>query len=252
MFFGPEKDVELGRKYAPQIEKALGGRIPDENIQRYIHQVGQKIARVCHRPDLSYSFAAVEQGGANAIAMPGGYVFITKGLLMELKSEAQLAAVLGHEVGHVVARDSMAAISRQIGMTALVAAAHVGNAPGDVTRATHFITSVLTLQYSREDEKEADLVGMSYMTQAGYDPNGMVETMQALQELQTYRPIEFFSTHPNPERRIAYLEERIARRYATMGTLKTGEQEYAAKILTPLNERKDRVRTQKHQAAAGE
>ena len=242
MFFSPEEDLALGRKYAPYVEKELGGRIPDESLQNYVNRVGQRIARFCHRPDLAYYFAAVDTDMANAIAMPGGYVFITRGLLEELKSEAQLAAILGHEVGHIVARDSMAAMSRQIGMTALVAAAHVGDVPSDVGRATMFITSVLTLQYSREDERDADFVGLSYMSQAGYDPNGIVETMQILQDLQTVRPIEFFSTHPNPENRITYLKERIARRYTTTGPVKKGEEEYAEQVLTPLSEHKKRSR----------
>ena len=244
MFFGPEKDVELGRKYAPYIERELGGRIPDENLQNYINQVGQRIARVCHRPDLSYHFAAVEEEGANAFAVPGGYVYITRGLLKELKSEDHLAAILGHEVGHVVARDTMVAMSRQIGATALLAAAAVSDVPSDVRNATAFITGVLTLQYSRDDEKDADLTGLSYMTQAGYDPNGMVQTMEILAELQTYRPIEFFSTHPNPESRIEYLKERIAQRYATMTGLKQGREEYAERILSPLSKRKSHVNTQ--------
>ncbi len=244
MFFSPEKDIALGRKYAPLIEKELGGRIADENLQNYVNRIGQRIARVCHQPDLSYHFAAVEEEGANAIAVPGGYVYITRGLLKELKSEAQLAAVLGHEVGHVVARDTMAAMSRQVGMTAILAAAAVGDAPGNVTRATAFISGVLTLQYSREDEEDADKTGMTYMVQAGYDPNGMVETMKILQELQTLRPIEFFSTHPNPERRIAYLEERIARRHAGMSGLKVGAEEYAERVLAPLSQPRDRVNTQ--------
>jgi predicted Zn-dependent protease len=236
MFFSPEEDVALGRKYAPYVEKELGGRVPDDNIQNYVNRVGQRIARVCHRPDLSYHFVAIEEGGANALALPGGYIFITKGLLKEFKSEAELAAVLGHEVGHVVARDTMESMSRQIGMTALVAAAHISNVSSDMARASTFITSFLSLQYSRDDEKEADLVGLSYMIQAGYDPNGMVETMQVLQQLQTVRPIEFFSTHPNPENRLAYIRERIAARYANAGTLKKGEEEYARGVTTPLKE----------------
>ncbi|MBN2130545.1 MAG: M48 family metalloprotease [Sedimentisphaerales bacterium] len=238
MFFSPEQDVKLGRKYAPAIEKALQGRIPDETLQSYVHRIGQRIARVCHRPDLSYHFTAVDEPSENAIAVPGGYVYITRGLLERLESEAQLAAVLAHEVGHVVARDTMAAMSRQYGMAALVAAAQVGGAPSDVTRGASFITAVLSLQYSREDERDADLTGLSYMVQAGYDPEGMVETMRILQDLQTVRPVEFFSTHPNPESRLAYLQERIARRYATLGTLKEGRGEYEAAVLSRLEEYK--------------
>lgn len=238
MFFSPEEDVKLGRRYAPEIEAALEGRIPDENVQSYVHRVGQRIARVCHRPDLAYHFTAVDEEAVNAIAVPGGYIYITKGLLKELTSEAQLAAVLAHEVGHVVARDTMAAMSRQLGMTALVAAAHASGAPSDATQAAGFITAVLSLQYSREDEKDADLTGLSYMVQAGYDPQGMVETMQTLQDLQTLRPIEFFSTHPNPESRIAYIEERIARRYARLGQLKRGQEDYETAVRERLKRRR--------------
>jgi predicted Zn-dependent protease len=239
MLFSPDNDVQLGRQYAAPIENELGGRIPDENLQSYVDGVGQRIARVCHRPDMAYHFTAVDDKMTNAIALPGGYIFITRGLLGELKTEGQLAAVLAHEVGHVVARDTMAAISRQLGMTALVAAAHIGGAPAGVAGAADFITAVLSLQYSREDEKEADLTGLSYMTQAGYDPNGIVETMQILQDLQTMRPIEFFSTHPNPERRLAYLKEKIARRYASLGALKRGEQEYQAAVLSKLKKHRN-------------
>lgn len=252
MFFSPEEDVKLGRKYGPEIEKELGGRIPDENLQGYINRVGQKIARVCHRPDLAYHFTAVNEESENAIAVPGGYIFITRGLLENLTSEAQLAAILAHEVGHVVARDTMAAMSRQIGMTALVAAAHIGGAPSDVSRAAGFITAVLSLQYSREDEKDADLTGLSYMTQAGYDPHGIVETMQILQDLQTLRPIEFFSTHPNPESRIAYLKEKIAKRYAGLGTLKKGRQEYETTVISRLKDHKSRSKPQASESPSGE
>lgn len=239
MFFGPDKDVELGRKYAPLVEKELGGRIPEEAIQSYVNQIGQRIAGFCQRPDLSYHFAAIEGGGANALALPGGYVYITKDLLKELKTESQLASVLSHEIGHVVARDTLAAMSQELGMTAIMLAAQAGGS-SDLASGTRFLHAVLGLQYSRDDEKDADLAGLSYMTQAGYDPNGMVETMQILETLQTYRPVEFFSTHPNPESRIAYLQDRIASRYASLGGLKKGEEQYRQKVLAPLNERKKR------------
>lgn len=234
MFFSPENDVKLGRQYAGPIEKELGGRIADENLQRYINDVGQRIARVCHRPDLSYQFVAVDDKMVNALALPGGYIFITRGLLKEMKTEGQLASVLAHEVGHVVARDTMAALSRQFSMAALLAAAHVGGAPGRVARAADFVSAMLSLQYSRDDEREADLTGLSYMTQAGYDPDSIVQTMQILDELQTLRPIEFFSTHPNPESRITYLKDKIATRYTGLSALKTGREDYEEAVLSKL------------------
>jgi predicted Zn-dependent protease len=239
MFFAPDKDVELGRKYAPLVEKELGGRMPEDGLQSYLNRIGQRIAGCCQRPDLAYHFAALEEGGTNALALPGGYIYITRDLLKELKTEAQLAAVLSHEIAHVVARDTLVAMSEQIGMTALVIAAQAGRS-ADLAQGSSFVAAVLSLQYSRDDERDADLAGLSYMTQAGYDPNGMVETMQALEKIQTIRPLEFFSTHPNPESRIAYLQERIARRYASLGGLKKGQEEYAQKVGAPLTERKKR------------
>lgn len=150
MFFSPEKDVAVGRKYAPLIEKELGGRIPDDNLQSYINQVGQKIARVCHQPDLSYHFAAVDDKMINALALPGGYIYITRGLLAELKTEAQLAAVLAHETGHVVARDTMAALSRQIGMFAVLGAVGAGSDSASAVHGASVVAGLLSLQYSRD------------------------------------------------------------------------------------------------------
>jgi predicted Zn-dependent protease len=200
--------------------------------------VGQRIARVCDQPDISYHFTAVEDKMVNALALPGGYIFITRGLLKEIKSEGQMAGVLAHEVGHVVARDTMAALSRQLSMTALVAATAVSGAPGRAVVAADFVSAMLSLQYSRDDEKEADLTGLSYMTHAGYDPNCIVETMQIFDELETARPIEFFSTHPNPDSRIAYLKERITNRYSGLGPLKKGQQEYEEAVLSKVKKHK--------------
>jgi len=247
MFFSPEKDVELGQKYAPRIEKALGGRFANENLQRYVDRIGQRMARVCQRPDIAYYFSVVDHESVNAFAVPGGYVFITRGLLEKLKSEGQLAAILGHEVAHIVARDTMVALSQQLGMGALVAAsAAVGGAgSNDLLAGSMFISQVLTLQYSRDDERAADLAGMSYMTQAGYDPNGAVETMRVLEDLQSIRPIEFFSTHPNPENRIAYLVDRIERRYRMLGELKIGVEDYQQNVLAVLAETEPRRRPSK-------
>ena len=100
----------------------------------------------------------------------------------------------------------------------------------------------LSLQYSRDDEKAADLVGINYLVQAGYDPLAAVETMRILQELQTIRPIEFFSTHPNPVSRVTYLEERIERRYAGLDMLQKGEVEYEVNVLNVLAEHEEHRR----------
>ncbi len=106
MLFGEDQDIVIGRKYAPELEKQLGGRIANEGLQDYMDGVGQKIARISHKPDWEYHFVALEHESVNAFALPGGYIFITRGMLEKLQTEAQLAAILAHETVHVVARDT--------------------------------------------------------------------------------------------------------------------------------------------------
>lgn len=234
MLLAESEDVKLGMSYAPEVEKELGGRIADDGLQSYIDRVGQRIARVCHRPDWDYHFTAVDHESVNAIAVPGGFIFITRGMLEKLSTEAQLAGILGHEVGHVVARDSAAALSREYGMAILLGAIQAAGASGDAMRVATFTKQILGLRYSRKDEQEADLAGMDYMVRAGYAPSGMVETMQMLRDLQEVRPIEFFSTHPLPQNRVVYLSQRIASRYSAVSGLKVGKDEYGQGILARL------------------
>jgi len=234
MLYPEEHDIVIGSKYAPEVEKQLEGKIPDESVQNYLDSVGQRIARISHRPDWEYHFTAVEDKSVNALALPGGYVFITKGMLQKLTTEAQLASILGHEVAHAVARDSAAAISREIGIGILFAAAATQDTPRGAITAANMTRQILGLQYSREDEKEADLAGLDYMVRAGYDPAGMIETIQMLQDEQKVRHIEFFSTHPNPRNRIIYLTQKIQKKYPDLGELKIGKEDYQRHILEHL------------------
>jgi predicted Zn-dependent protease len=234
MLFGEDQDVELGQKYAPELEKEMGGRIDDPDLQEYINRVGQKIVLVSHRRNFEYHFIALNDKSVNALALPGGYVYITKGMLELMTTEAQLAAVLSHEVTHIVARDVAVAMSREIGIGILLAAATPKNTSGGVLIATDLTRQILGLRFSRKDEKEADLAGLDYMVLAGYNPYGMVQTMQILQKQQQTRPVEFFSTHPNPENRVGYLTEEIEYNYPSTEHLKTGKDDYHASVLSAL------------------
>ena len=113
MFYSVEDDFALGKTVAPELLKFLDGRIEDEGLQRYIDRIGQKMALVCHHPDWEYHYTAVEHESVNALALPGGYIYITRGMLEKLETEAQLAAILGHETTHVVGRHSMAQMSKK-------------------------------------------------------------------------------------------------------------------------------------------
>ena len=236
MLVSPTQDVEIGKKYAPEIEKQLGGKIKSDVITQYVNSIGQKVARVSHDKDLKFTFTAVNDASMNALALPGGYIFITRGMLEKLNNESQLAGILAHEALHVTARHSAAAMSQQIGMGILMTAAMTQTSSGAAARAANLTTQLIGLKYSRENEKEADRYGMDYMVKAGYSPNGMVETMQILAEESTQRPVEFFSTHPNPENRVGLLKRHIGKRgydYNYQG-LKVGPKQYKENMLDIL------------------
>jgi len=237
MLIPEEQDVQIGKEYAPEVEKQLGGRIKNEALQNYIDSIGQKIARISHKPYWQYHFTAVNYNMVNALALPGGYVFVTKGMLEKMTTEAQLAALLSHETVHIVARHSSAAMSRQIGVAMIIQGIGAAGAMPDSEAAYHLAqvaTQLIGLKYSREHERQADLAGMDYMVRAGYDPSGAVELMQMLEDMDSSRPVEFFSSHPSPENRITYLTVRAKSRYDNLPNLRIGEEDYRTNVLDNL------------------
>ncbi|MBN1973718.1 MAG: M48 family metalloprotease [Sedimentisphaerales bacterium] len=235
MLVAESNDIEIGQKYAPEITKELGGEIQDAALQSYINNVGQKIAAVCDSPDWEFHFAAVVDDSVNAFALPGGYIFITKGLLTKLQTEAQLAAILGHEIVHVVARDTANVMSREIGLNILLSAVTSEQTPETVTTVANLTKQIVGLSYSRKDERTADLGGLKYIAKAGYDPRGMLQTMQILQSLSEASTIDFFSTHPSPENRIGYINEEIQKKYSNTANPRIGKEDYQKNILNRLN-----------------
>lgn len=233
MFISQDQDIEIGKQYAPEVEKQLGDRIDDPTLQNYINSVGQKVAKKSHMPNLNFHFTAVNDDSVNAMALPGGYIFITKGMLEQLDTEAQLAAILAHEVTHVTARHSAQAMSRQIGMDILMTAVTTEETPQALVMVGQLAGQLTQLKYSREDEYEADSYGMDYMVKAGYEPDGMVETMQILEDMQKTRTIEFLSTHPVPENRKAYLQDQKRGMYS-YGKLRKGREDYKKYVLDRL------------------
>lgn len=236
MFFPQQHDIVIGRKYAPEVEKQMGGRIDNESLQNYIDDIGQRIAAVSHKPGLEYHFVALRHKSVNAIALPGGYIFITRGMLEKLETEAQLASILAHEITHVVARDTSNVMSNEIGISLLLSAVLSEKTPKGVVTAADLTRQILSLNYSREDEQVADLAGLDYMVRTGYNPHGMVETMQMLQKQQEVMPIEFLSTHPSPENRIVYLTQKIRTNYYNLAGLKIAREDYHNTVLEQLND----------------
>ncbi|MBN2020853.1 MAG: M48 family metalloprotease [Sedimentisphaerales bacterium] len=241
MFSGDyEQDIALGRQYAPEVEKQLKGKIDDIVIQNYMDSVGRKIVTVSHNPNFDFHFTAVNDKSINALALPGGHIFITKGMLLKLKSEAQLAGILAHETVHVVARDTANMMSREIGLNVLLVAVMSQTSSEGAQTVAALAGQIISLKYSRDDEKTADLGGLDYMVRAGYNPNGIVGTMQMLEKEDTIRPVEFLSTHPSPENRVDYIRARIQSRYADkIEGSKIGQDDYQRLVLDRLKDLPD-------------
>jgi predicted Zn-dependent protease len=228
-------DIEMGKQVAPEVEKELKGKINDGTLQDYIDGVGRQISRVSHNPDFDYHFVAVNDKSINALALPGGRIFITKGMLLKLENESQLAGVFAHEIVHVVARDTQNMMSKEAGLGILfIAAMSQARNSGEMV-AMDLARQIVELKYSREDEQTADLGGLDYMVRAGYDPNGMIETMQMLKKEDTIRPVEFFATHPSPENRLSYIQAKIQTYYsAGLTNAKIGAEDYRRNVLDRL------------------
>lgn len=209
-----EQEIAMGREAAPQLEDEFGGKVPDDQLQSYVNQVGLAVAAKSDR-DMPYDFTLVRSDVPNAFALPGGKIFITAGLMVRMENERQLAAVLAHEVSHVAAKHNVKGLQRQMGAAVLVEVAGAvisGDAGTAAKWGAKIATNMMNLKYSRNDEYQADAVGISYMKRAGYHPQGMVELLTVLYNLSETEPgslTEMFQTHPLTSKRIEQAQELI-------------------------------------------
>ncbi len=217
-----EQEIAMGLQAAPEMEAEFGGLEPDAVYQAAVDEVGQTLARGSIAAPSGYPFefhVLADPETVNAFALPGGQVFITRALVDRLETEGQLAAVLGHEVVHVLARHS----AEQIAQTQLT-----GGITGAVLIASYdpenpssqqlgqmaiLVGQLVGLKYGRDDELQANSLGVKIMADEGYDPRAMITVMQILAEDSPAGPPEFFSTHPNPDNRILRIEEAIQSLY---------------------------------------
>jgi len=214
-----EQEVAMGLQAAPEMAQEYGGLDQDQEAQAYLDEVCQKLINNSVAADTNYPFECsllADPETINAFALPGGPVFITAALFNRLQTEGQLAGVMGHEIAHVVARHSAQRIAKQEltqGLTgAVVIASYDPDNPNSARTAqmAALVGSLVNMRYGREDELESDRLGVRFMADAGYNPNAMVQVMEILAESSEGggQP-EFFSTHPNPENRIAKIQEAI-------------------------------------------
>ncbi|HWM90726.1 MAG TPA: M48 family metallopeptidase [Thermoanaerobaculia bacterium] len=216
----PEQEIALGLQAAPQMAQQHGGLHPDQEAQGVVDQICARIVSRSAAKESPYKFEChvlADEETVNAFALPGGQVFITAGLLKQLQTEGQVAGVLGHEIGHVVARhgaEHMAKARLTQGLTgAAVLATYDPENPSSRNNAAvaMLIGQMVNMRFGREDELESDRLGVRFMAESGYDPRAMVDVMRVLEEAGGGgRQPEFFSTHPNPGRRIERIQQMIA------------------------------------------
>ncbi len=209
-----EKEIELGRLYVPLAIDQNDGRYPDYAVQEYIRNVGEKIVKVVPRK-LPYEFYVVNSPEVNAFALPGGKIFVNIGLLYVLENESQLAGVLGHELGHVNARHHARFLEKQFGISILLnvlALVLSGKQNADLFIQFGKIgAQLLTLKYSRDQEREADRLGVRFSYKAGYDPRGLLETFLIFKKLGNIKAPEWLLTHPLPENRYKEVKKLLSK-----------------------------------------
>lgn len=210
---GEARELELGRE-ADRGVVAQMGLYEDVELAAKVADVGAALARVSERPGLPWRVVVVDDPVVNAFALPGGYLYVSRGILAHFNSEAELAGVLGHEVGHVTARHGIERVSKaqlaNIGFGVAAIASEEFRRFGGVAQLG---MQLLFLKFSRDDERESDTLGLRYMNAAGWDPEAMprvFETLDRVSAASGSRVPEWTATHPSPERRAAGLRERVA------------------------------------------
>jgi predicted Zn-dependent protease len=207
---GEQREIQMGREADQEVQSSLG-LVDNEGLQRYVSGIGKELAATSERPELPWSFAVVDDPVVNAFALPGGFIYVTRGILAYFQSEAELAGVLGHEIGHVTARHSVNQMSRQqleqIGLGVGMVLSEDVRKYGDLLSAG---LGLMNLKYSRGDETQADELGVRYLTRASYDADALLGVFRMLASVsggEGGRVPEWQLTHPYPENREAHIRE---------------------------------------------
>lgn len=213
----PDQEIKMGLESAPTMADEMGGDLPESDPRTQVVQnLGNYLVQhsVAEKSPWQFQFHLLaDDKMVNAFALPGGQIFITLGLLDKLQDEAQLAGVIGHEMGHVIERHAAEQMAKsQLGQTLVVA---VGAATNDQSNSplmiAAFVNKMMQLRYSRNDESEADEWGIRIMSSAGFDPRALIEVMKVLKAASRggERQLEFFQTHPNPDLRMQQIQEYL-------------------------------------------
>jgi predicted Zn-dependent protease len=208
MLYSDAAEVEMGKKAHAEVLRQYG-EYADPNLQRYINDIGQSLAMVSHRPNIQYHYMVVDKPFINAFALPGGYVYITRGLLAHLNSEAELAGVLGHETGHITARHGVKRLQKAMASQFILAGVAIATESKGLVQGSSILLKAALQTYSRSDEHQADEIGGLYSFKAHYNPKESMGFLKTLKKMDKTTPsaVEvIFRTHPLTEDRIERVE----------------------------------------------
>jgi beta-barrel assembly-enhancing protease len=212
-----QDEIHIGQDFAATL---LGAKplVADQHLQRYVNALGRWLALQTERPDLPWTFGVLDDAGFNAFATPGGYIFVTKGLVMRMHNEAELAGVLAHEIGHVLRKHHLHAAQKAAGFSAIsdvFSAAGKGGSEKAKEAIVDLTRKLYTSGLDKSDEFEADRIGVVIAARAGYDAYGLPSVLQALQA-QNAQDADFallFKTHPAPAARIEQLNKLMQNKF---------------------------------------
>lgn len=236
MLVSEEQEIAMDKKASPHQLSSDYGVSQDGELNAYVSGIGMALATKSHRPDMPYSFQVVNANYINAYAFPGGTIACTRGIMLEIDNEAELAALLGHEIGHVNARHTASRMSSQTAIGALfgIAGVAVGAKYGGEWGALFgglggVGAGLLLASYSRDDERQADQLGMEYMVRSEYNPDGMIGLMEMLNDQHSQEPSALevmFSTHPMSSERLETARKRAYSEYASASEYKVYRERY--------------------------
>jgi predicted Zn-dependent protease len=248
--YSREQEIQLGTSAMPSMINEYGGKVNSAAIQSYVTGIGHNLSTKTEsdNPSLPWEFTLLDSAEINAFAMPGGKVFVARGLVERMTNEAQLAGVIGHEIGHVTARHISEQIGKQtgvqigaaiLGAAATAAAGERHQAAGEAAGVAIAVGGQLvTLKFSRDQEAEADHLGLRYMSRLNYNPVAMDQVMAILQEaMGSGRQPELLATHPDPANRRKNIQAELRTTYkATQNNPQyvLNESQFRTQCLTPL------------------
>lgn len=254
------QEASIGREADREVLRQLG-RYENPELEAYVSEVGARVAREVDSTSFRYQFKIVDRPEINAFALPGGYLYVHRGLLAELNSEAELACILGHELAHVTKHHAAKAMTRNIGLQALTLAALIASPggrqyAGDWATIMGALSQAILRGWGRENELEADEVGLHYAFAAGYDPGQMVPFMRSLRIKERLRGQAYHgpgATHPEMVERMVKVDGLAELLRGRGGRLEVRAEEYKARLEgLPYGDKRDRKKLKLHGAEEGE